>query len=91
MKKLELKKITLLSDEEQANIVGLTEHEMSQIQGGYMLDEITIYGGNILPYANLQFSDTHNKVLYAFEAAINTVGIAYNGFVWVWNRTGAQW
>jgi len=58
---------------------------------GYVAGASTVYGGNILEYANLQYSDSGNKVHYAFEALVNTGVIIYNGGIWFWNRTGAQW
>jgi hypothetical protein len=57
---------------------------------GYVTGVATVEGDNILEYANLQYNEG-NRLHYAFEALVNTGAIIYNGGVWVWNRTGAQW
>lgn len=90
LKKLELKKpnnISLLSDEHMHQVKGSGYWDPEM---GYVADEVTVYGGNILEYANLQYSGG-NELHYAFETLVNAGAIIYNGGVWVWNRTGAQW
>jgi len=88
-KKLELKK--------DPKLLSLQFEEMKSFKGGdmvwsdefqsYLIDEVTIYGGDILPYLNLVYVNSHdNEISTIFEAALNTVGIVWNGFVWVYNR-----
>ena len=66
--------------------------EGGEVDGlGYVAEVTNVYGGNILPYANLQYSGTDNELSYAVETLVNAGEIVYNAGVWVWNRTGAQW
>ena len=78
----------------------LNDSELAVVRGGggywdpefgWVLDTVNVYGGNTLSYANLQYSGTDSELAYAVETVGNTVGLIWNGFVWVWNRTGAQW
>ncbi len=107
LKKLKINKMSefpVIGDQEQMMMKGgYTFAQMEQmidagtwsggqVDGiGYVGGVANVYGGNILPYANLQFSGTDNELSYAVETLANAGAIIYNGVAWGWNRTGAQW